>query len=154
VTEFVQAPHNVRITSFDNGVYTFNALASGVYVESGSADGPEVVRGRIRRLPAGGKVSANGTGRLPLTPPAVSWTVVFVAAYPAAQLQHINLMNLKGAYGTLTGRVSGTLSHTYYSAPAILVEVRSTWAAPYAAGTQNTLMAAIEFEMMEFWQPD
>lgn len=145
------APHNVRITSFDDGVYTFNALASGVRVESGPAGGPEVVRGRIRRLAAGGKVSADGTGKLPLTPPVVQWSLVFIGAHPADHAQYVNLLNLLGAYGTLTGRVSGASSHTVYSAPAILVDSPANWRAPYATGTQNMLLVVAEFEMMDFW---
>lgn len=141
----------LRIVSFDDGAHTFNALASGIYVESGPNDGPEVVRGRIRRLAGGGKVSADGTGPLPTTPPAVAWEIISVAANPDGHAQIKNLQTLKGAYGTLTARISGASSHTSYTCPAYLVDTPSTWRAPYRQGQQSVVAMRIEFEMMDFW---
>lgn len=144
--------HNVRVTSFDDGVTTFNALSAGVYVEDGPAGGPEVVRGRIRRIAGSGtKVSADGVGNLPVTPPAVQWTLVFVGANPAAHVQYVNLLNLTGHYGTLWGRVPGAIGWDIYTTPAILVGVNSTWKGPYGLGVRNTLLVVVEFELMAFW---
>lgn len=142
--------YNVKIKTFTNGAITFDATAAGVYQESGSADGPEVIE-RIERNDAGAIIDLDGTGAAGLAPPRIKFSLRFLASNPAGHTQYNNLVALKGHYGTFTGVIPGAASETTKTAPARLMKVEGVWRGRHKIGQQSYMVAEVEWQLEGFF---
>lgn len=142
--------YNVKIRTFTNGAITFDATAAGVYQESGSADGPEVIE-RIERNDAGAIIDLDGTGAAGLAPPRIKFSLRFLASNPGGHTQYNNLVALKGHYGTFTGAIPGAASETTKTAFARLMKVEATWRGRHKVGQQSYMVADVEWQLEGFF---
>ena len=142
--------YNVRVKTFSDGSITFDATAAGVHVESGSADGPEVI-GRIERNDAGAIIDLDGSGAAALAPPLVKQSLRFVAANPAAHAQYNNLVALKGKYGTFSGVIPTASGETTKTAYARLMSVEGSWRGAHATGRKSYMVIEAEWQLEDFF---
>lgn len=142
--------YNVKVKTFSNGSITFDATAAGVYQESGSADGPEVID-HIERNDAGAIIDLDGTGVAGLAPPRIKFSFRFLASNPAGHTQYNNLIALKGHYGTFTGVIPTAAGETTKSAPARLMAVEATWRGRHKTGQQSFMVVDAEWQLEGFF---
>lgn len=142
--------YNVRVKSFSDGSTTFDAAASGVYVKSGSAGGPQV----LARMPvndAGAIVDLDGTGAAALMPPVIEQSIIFVAAHPDGHTQYKNLIALLGRHGTFIGHVPGASTNTVKTAAARLMEVDANWDGAHRIGAESWLAVKAKWQLKGFF---
>lgn len=142
--------YNVKVKTFSDGSITFDATAAGVWQESGSADGPEVMA-RIERNDAGAIVDLDGTGPAALVPPRIKYSFRFLAANPAGHTQYNNLIALKGKYGTFTGAIPTANGETARTAAARLLDVKATWRGRHKTGQQSYMVAEAEWQLEDLF---
>lgn len=139
--------YNARVKSFVVTGATFETGGDkGCYVETGSADAPEVVD-RMEDLPTGAVHDMDGSAPAALRPPVMWQNLIFQAANPNAHAQFKNLLKCNGREGVLTVEVPGAASMASQTVQARLRKISGSWEAPYRQGAFNTLVIRAEWRL-------
>jgi hypothetical protein len=138
--------YNFRITSFTDGVTTFDATAAGVESKDGDARGPEAMT-RIAFNDAGAIVDLDGTGNGAVRPPVVEHNFIFTADHPDGHAQYKNLLKLINHHGTLSVRIPNASSSTVKTVAARLISVEGRWQPPHKAATRSWLPITAKWQL-------